>query len=210
MPGADFIIKVCGVTSIADGQFALDAGANALGFNFYPRSPRYLTPAQAAEIASGLRGSYLRVGVFVDAPLPQLQAIAEAVPLDVLQLHGTEAVVPDSGRYRIWRALPGESAPPAFDERIEAYLLDGATTAVHGGSGERFEWERARSFPYQMIVAGGLDGENVAAAIAMLQPWGVDACSRLESAPGRKDPRRVKAFTEAARAAALQQKVMTL
>jgi phosphoribosylanthranilate isomerase len=206
MSGTDFIVKVCGVTSVADAQFAVDAGANALGFNFYPRSPRYLTPAQASRIANAISGTFLRVGVFVNAPIAELLLTAAAVPLDVLQLHGTEAAIPDARLYRIWRALPGESAHPLPDERIEAYLLDSTSP----GTGVGFDWDLARDFPYPMIVAGGLDSQNVSQAIRTLQPWGVDACSRLESTPGRKDPVRVKAFVKTARTAALRQNLVSL
>jgi phosphoribosylanthranilate isomerase len=183
-----FIIKVCGVTSREDAQAALDAGANALGFNFYPQSPRYLTVEQAEEISIKLRGDFLRVGVFVN-PLPE----ALSVPfLDVAQIHGS-----GQSAIRTWRAVkPGTIPPP--DSAVDAWLLDTFTPAF-GGSGQTFDWALAAAFPYPAIIAGGLDADNVAEAIRIAKPKGVDSCSRLESAPGRKDRAKVSAFIQNAR-----------
>ena len=193
MPEPLFVIKVCGITRQEDLTASLDAGANAVGFNFYRKSPRYLDPHVAGQLASP--ASCLRVGVFVDASQEELSRAVEEASLDVVQLHGHGCFVPSHGR--VWRSLPAGSPTPAEDSRIEAYLLD-TPTPQHGGSGQVFNWSLAREFPYRLIVAGGLDGNNVAAAITALHPWGVDACSRLESAPGRKDAARVKAFATAA------------
>ncbi|MBV9268542.1 MAG: phosphoribosylanthranilate isomerase [Acidobacteriaceae bacterium] len=191
-----FVIKICGVTCEEDADAALDAGANAIGFNFYPESPRYITPERAYDIASSLPCGCLIAGVFVNAPSSEVNRIAEQVGLEVVQLHGKACEKP-TGAYRIWRSLPANLPAPARDDSIEAYLLDSATPKF-GGSGETFDWYAVRGFPYRMIVAGGLDASNVAGAIAALQPWGVDACSRLESSPGRKDPVKVREFVAAA------------
>lgn len=201
-PGTEFpfVIKVCGITSADDAQVALDAGANALGFNFYARSPRYVSISQARDIADRVTGSYLRVGVFVNARAEELLDAAAAVPLDVLQLHG-ECEIPEPCAYALWRAIPGGSSVVQHDARVEAYLLD-AVTEKFGGSGQTFNWSSAARFPHRAIVAGGLDPDNVGRAIAALRPWGVDACSRLESAPGKKDAARVVAFIHEARKAA--------
>jgi phosphoribosylanthranilate isomerase len=192
-----FVVKVCGVTEEVDGHAALAAGANALGFNFYAKSPRYITARRAGEIARALGGSYLRVGVFVNASVDELLATAAEVPLDVLQLHGEKCEVPGGTQYRIWRSVRGDGPAPEPDTRVEAYLLD-TQTPEFGGSGRTFDWARAQEFPYRAIVAGGLDSANVADAIASLQPWGVDACSCIESRPGRKDEGRMRAFIRAA------------
>ncbi|HEX4771089.1 MAG TPA: phosphoribosylanthranilate isomerase [Bryobacteraceae bacterium] len=192
-----FIVKVCGITSAEDAQVAVEAGANALGFNFYPKSPRYVTPAQARAIVEEVPGRYLRVGVFVNVAEPELLTIADEAKLDVLQLHGDSCEIPRGSRYRIWRAIPGETAAVDTNDGIEAYLLDTATPGF-GGSGKTFRWELASAFQRRVIVAGGLDAGNVASAIEALHPWGVDACSRLESRPGRKDRRRVESFIHAA------------
>jgi len=193
-----FIVKVCGVTTREDAQAALDAGANALGFNFYPPSPRFLTSAQATEIIHSLRGDFLRVGVFVSPAEP-----ISAPFLDIAQIHGTgKATMPT------WRAVnPGTIPPP--DSSVEAWLLDTFTPAF-GGSGKTFDWSLAAAFPYRAIVAGGLDENNVAEAIRTAHPWGVDSCSRLESAPGRKDHAKVAAFVENALRAFHAQQEVTL
>lgn len=190
-----FVVKICGITNEDDAQAAIAAGANALGFNFYEKSPRYVTPSQARALDAA--GNYLRVGVFVNASADDILRIAGQVRLDVVQLHGERCEVPGQSGCRIWRSVRGDGAPPAEDARIEAYLLDTASPQF-GGSGRSFDWSRAIGFPYRAIVAGGLDGGNVADAIAQLRPWGVDACSRIESRPGRKDTARMQAFVHAA------------
>jgi phosphoribosylanthranilate isomerase len=192
-----FVIKVCGITEEEDGRAALAAGANALGFNFYAKSPRYIPARRAREIARALGGSYLRVGVFVNSPLDELLAIAALVPLDVLQLHGDSCEIPGGTQYRVWRSVRGDGPVPESDSRVEAYLLD-TQTPEFGGSGRTFDWSQAREFPYRAIVAGGLSAANVGDAIASLRPWGVDACSCIESRPGRKDEVRMRAFLRAA------------
>jgi len=187
-----FIIKVCGLTSREDAQAAIDSGANALGFNFYPKSPRSLTVDSAAEIIATLRGDVLRVGVFVN---PSPEDFAAAAPLlDVAQIYG-----PGKADLPIWRALAAGTLPVA-DSGVEAWLLD-TFTPQFGGSGKTFDWSLAANFPYRALVAGGLDADNVAEAIRIAHPWGVDSCSRLESSPGRKDHAKVAAFIENALAA---------
>lgn len=191
-----FIIKICGITAEEDARAAVEAGANALGFNFYPRSPRYISPARAREIAQAVPGDYLKVGVFVNATEIELLEAAATVPLDVLQLHGDRCAIPSGSSPRIWRSIVPTNTLPQ-DACIEAYLLD-TPTPEFGGSGRTFDWSLAKNFPHRAILAGGLDAVNVAAAIAALGPWGVDACSRLEAQPGRKDIQRMRAFIAAA------------
>ncbi len=189
-----FIIKVCGITNEADARVALDAGANALGFNFYPKSPRYIAPRRAREIMNALPAGFLRVGVFVNST----DDVAAELPLDVLQLHGN---CPADGHPRIWRAIrPGDRRD---DPAAEAYLID-TPSEKFGGSGKTFDWSLAAGSLPPVIIAGGLDATNVAEAIRVAQPWGVDACSRLESRPGKKDPQRVREFIEAALEASRQ------
>ena len=190
-----FLVKICGVTSAEDAAVAIEAGANAIGFNFYPKSPRYVTPETACSIAESVPGGYRKVGVFVNAGIDELSRIAERAGLDTVQLHGDRSATPP--RYRVWRSIAGESGVPDHDERVEAYVLD-TDTADFGGSGRTFAWSCAAGFPYPAIVAGGLDASNVSDAIAQTAPWGVDACSRLESRPGKKDPQRVREFVRAA------------
>ncbi|MFL6449861.1 MAG: phosphoribosylanthranilate isomerase [Bryobacteraceae bacterium] len=195
MSEIDFIVKICGITEEEDGEVALEAGANALGFNFYPQSPRYVTPARARQLTDALGSTYLRVGVFVNPTEAELKAAMVAVQLDVLQLHGEACATPPLGA-RVWRSL-ALPAVIAADEGAEAFLLD-SPSPQFGGSGRTFDWSLAASFPRRAILAGGLDALNVADAIRAARPWGVDACSRLEQKPGRKDGSRVRAFVAAA------------
>jgi phosphoribosylanthranilate isomerase len=198
-----FIIKICGITNTRDAQVAIDAGANALGFNFYCESPRYITPTRARQIVEAVPGKFLRVGVFVNTSEQELLNVAEQVPLDVLQLHGDDCPMPISTRYRIWRSIRPEALADQSDKRIEAHLVD-TPTATFGGSGRPFDWKLAVEHPRRIILAGGLHADNVEKAIETVQPWGVDACSRLESGPGEKDPQQVREFIRAARAASLE------
>lgn len=191
----DFLVKICGITEEEDGRAALDAGANALGFNFYRQSPRYLNLHRSRDLIERLDGDYLRVGVFVNPTEAELRQAMAAMRLDVIQLHGYHCAAPPEG-VRVWRSLVLPAVPPA-PEMTEAFLLD-APTSEFGGSGRTFDWSLAAQFPHRAILAGGLDGSNVAEAIRAARPWGVDACSRLESTPGRKDAWRVRAFVQAA------------
>lgn len=186
------IIKVCGVTRPGDAEMAVEAGATALGFNFWMKSPRYLDPNKADWIRDV---KTLRVGVFVDAEVREVVEIATRTGLDVVQIHRGSA--PDGWRY--WKAIAiGEAVP----EGAEAVVVDAPPLEGQpGGTGQSYDWRRAAGLPGKVIVAGGLDGANVAEAIRQARPYGVDAASRLESAPGIKDRGRVTAFVQAARRA---------
>jgi phosphoribosylanthranilate isomerase len=188
------VIKICGITNQDDARHAIEHGANALGFNFYPKSPRYITPERAHEIVSAVVGSYRKVGIFVNPTLDELRHAGQTVPLDTLQLHG---IVPEfpSG-YRIWRAVPADALPEESDPRIEAYLID-TPSENYGGSGKTFDWSLAADFPHRKILAGGLNDSNVTEAIRACSPWGVDACSLLEAHPGKKDEELVRNFLRA-------------
>ncbi len=199
------ILKICGITNPADAAAAIDAGATALGFNFYPRSPRYITPQGAAEIPSqpGVR----RVGVFVNEPRAHVEEIARIASLDVVQLHGDEtpADYPAAAAAAVWKAVrvtEGFDSSRYDDCPAEALLLDGPAAELYGGAGKSFDWRLAGVSSRRIILAGGLDASNVAQAIALVRPWGVDACSRIESAPGKKDYKKMTAFLQAAKVAA--------
>jgi phosphoribosylanthranilate isomerase len=181
------MIKVCGITRREDAVAAAEAGASALGFIFYRDSPRYVAPERAAEIGDAL--AVLKVGVFVDETPAVIEAAIRTAKLDLAQLYGGHA----PGGARVWRAfrmVPGVGALPV--DGAEAVLLDGP------GNGISFDWAWARNAAEKVIVAGGLDASNVAEAIRTAQPWGVDASSRLETAPGIKDHEKVRAFVRAA------------
>jgi phosphoribosylanthranilate isomerase len=194
------MVKICGITNREDALAAIDGGAAALGFNFYPASPRYIAPDEAAAIIAGLPSSLWKVGVFVDESAESVLRIARQVGLDIAQLHGSESPAEYPRGLRVWKAirmvgqarwgrrfrLPG----------VEAVLVDGPA------SGQTFDWARAPRGIAKLILAGGLDADNVRQAIAQVHPWGVDACSRLERAPGRKDHIKMAAFLKAALEAA--------
>ncbi|MGO9257725.1 MAG: phosphoribosylanthranilate isomerase [Bryobacteraceae bacterium] len=193
------IVKVCGITNAEDAELACAAGATAIGFNFYALSPRYIVPELAAAIRTppGVR----RVGVFVNEARETVERIARAAALDVAQLHGDETPADYPAGLAVWKAtrVAGPlNALPFLNCPIEALLLDGPAGAKYGGSGKSFQWRLAAYSPMRVILAGGLDASNVAQAIAAARPWGVDACSRIESAPGRKDPVKMTAFLAAA------------
>ncbi len=193
------IVKVCGITNLADALEAAEAGATALGFNFYDGSPRYIAPEAAQPILDRLPSSVLKVGVFVNAPAKVVAALAGALALDVVQLHGDAVEFPEG--LRAWRAV---AATPGLDLArldagpVEAVLLDTPSGGLWGGTGKTFPWELARGARHRIVLAGGLDAENIREAIAAARPWGVDACSKLESTPGKKDHARMRRFIQAA------------
>lgn len=186
------MIKICGITNREDALAAVEAGASALGFNFFPASPRYIHPETAAEIGSGL--PVLRIGVFVNEA--DVNGIAALARLDVVQLHGEETPDQMPAGLRIWKAFRVTGDWDAASMRpynVEAFLLDGPAP----GTGKAFDWSRASGLR-KIVLAGGLGPENVGEAIRLVRPWGVDACSRLERAPGLKDHDRMRRFVRAA------------
>jgi phosphoribosylanthranilate isomerase len=200
------IVKVCGITNAEDAAAAIADGANAIGFNFYSPSPRYIAPQRAAEIstASGVR----RVGVFVNEARARVEEIARIAGLDVAQLHGEEAVSDYPAVVTVWKAArvsAGFSFAGFADSPAEALLLDGPAGELHGGAGISFDWQSVgqASWPVfrRIILAGGLDASNVEQAVSIAHPWGVDACSRIESAPGKKDHKKMLEFVRTARRA---------
>jgi phosphoribosylanthranilate isomerase len=196
------ILKVCGITNQEDADVAIDAGATAIGFNFYEKSPRYLTWEQAREIRIPM--GVLRVGVFVDAPRGEIEEASLVAKLHVAQLHGKEATRDSYPVCRFWKAFqvgPGFDLEREDDGYPEALLLDGPAGELYGGSGKSFDWKLAKGLRRRIIIAGGLDGSNVAQAVEIARPWGVDACSRIECAPGKKDHQKMKEFLWAARMA---------
>jgi len=196
------VLKICGITNAEDAVAAVDAGATAIGFNFFPRSPRYISPQDAARIGSppGVR----RVGVFVSESPVRIEEIAALARLDVAQLHGDEAPVEYPASLAVWKAArvtAGFDFSPYEDLPAEAVVLDGPAGELYGGSGLTFDWGLAAVIRKKIILAGGLDATNVAQAIRAARPWGVDACSRIERAPGKKDHRKMNEFLQAAKAA---------
>jgi phosphoribosylanthranilate isomerase len=204
-------VKVCGITNLEDALRSVEAGADALGFNFYRRSPRYIAPEVARRIVAKLPVGLMSVGVFVNESGPEEVArIMDAVGLTAAQLHGDEspeycAALCDRFIIKALRADAHFKPEVAQDYQTDAILLDADAGEARGGTGRVVDWEvakRVRAFVPQLFLAGGLSPENVAEAIAAVEPYAVDACSHLESAPGKKEAERVRAFIEAARRAA--------
>lgn len=186
-------VKICGITNREDALAAVDAGARALGFIFYEKSPRAVTVAQIEKFVDEIPKDIWRVGVFVDESPARIEEISAAVGLDVAQLHGSETVDQHPRGLRVWKAFRVTDAAFGFSSSAaEALLLDGPS------SGESFDWSRAAGLPGKLIIAGGLDENNVSEAVKIVRPWGVDVSSRLEVSPGRKDHLRMKKFIEAA------------
>lgn len=204
-------VKICGLTSAEDARVAVEAGADAVGFVFWPKSPRAVDAATVRAIAATLPPSIVRVGVFVDASPEEMARVADEARLDLLQLHGDEAPAAVGALCRpAWKALrvgPGFTARDAarWTGRVAGLLLDTRSAAAPGGTGESFDWTlaaRARESTGFLMLAGGLTPENVERAIGLARPDGVDVSSGVESAPGRKDAGKVRAFVSAVRGAA--------
>lgn len=203
-------VKICGITNLEDARASIAAGADALGFNFYRRSPRYISPQSARRIIEELPESVLCVGVFVNEDTPEtLLRLARESGVGAVQLHGDES--PEYARacreFPVIKALrAGRDFNAADVARYEtsAVLLDAFNPKLRGGTGETFDWTvaaSARPLVRQLYLAGGLTPANVAAAISIVEPYAVDACSGVESAPGRKSAALVEAFIAAVRAA---------
>jgi phosphoribosylanthranilate isomerase len=203
-------VKICGITNVADARECVKAGADFLGFNFYRKSPRYLAPAKARRIAQTLPKRIAKVGVFVNEPEESVLQIARQVGLDYVQLHGEET--PESV-VRLSQALPVIKAMRVGNgfrvarlkefESAEAFLLDGFDRRHYGGTGKKVSWAIARraNRNRRIFLAGGLNAENVAAAIAAVRPYAVDVCSGVEARPGTKDHTRVKALMKSVKTA---------
>ena len=189
-------VKICGITNREDALAAVDAGAGALGFIFYDKSPRAVTPEQIEAFVNEIPKSVWRVGVFVNESPARIEEIGRRLSLDVAQLHGAETPSHHPHGLRVWKAFRvTDGRIPDAGYRAhgpEAILLDGPST------GNSFDWSIGAGFPGNLIVAGGLDENNVREAVAAAHPWGVDVSSRLETSPGRKDHARMKKFIEAA------------
>ena len=183
------MVKVCGITRRQDAEAAVEAGASAIGFVFVPSSPRYVSPETAAELGRGL--DVWKVGVFVDETPAFVESAMRTAELDVAQIYGGSLPnVP-----RIWRAIRVGPTSRSASESVEAVLLDGPANGIP------FDWNQSRGLSGKIILAGGLDASNVTEAIRVAKPWGVDASSGLESAPGIKDHDKVRKFVKAAQEA---------
>ena len=199
-------VKICGLTNGDDALAALEYGADYLGFVFYPKSARFVTPVKVVRILDSIKSAVKAVGVFVDMDRTDVEVIAGDCGLSAIQLCGAEkteefADIP----FPIWRAL--KVGPASVEPLLESwaparYLIDAAAPGMHGGTGLTADWQRAaeiaKNFP--AMLAGGLTPDNVADAIATVNPVGVDVSSGVESSPGRKDLAKLKCFISSAKA----------
>ena len=203
-------VKICGITTWEDARLSVDLGASALGFNFYPQSPRAISPASAWSIIRRLPPFVEAVGVFVDWPPVVVDALARAIRLGTVQLHGVEspAEVAELGRkYGVIKAIRVRkgfrSGSLARFRAADAILLDGFARGLHGGTGRTLDWKLARAAGRfgRIILAGGLVPENIAEAIRVARPYAVDVATGVEARPGRKDPAKMRALFAAVESA---------
>jgi len=211
--GSGIFIKVCGITNQADAHVAIEAGATALGFNLVPKSKRYIDVDSAAAWIESLPHQVCKVAIMANPSREQVQRISRLSFIDAIQLHGSESPkfcrqLSDVG-ICFAKAIPvanSRSLADVPDFSTDTVVLDSAAGGQFGGTGKAFPWEFAREFALKnpnlkMILAGGLNTENVAAAIEQARPFGVDVTTGVEASPGRKDTRLVKAFVNAVRQA---------
>ncbi len=204
-------VKICGITNWADAELALAAGANALGFNFYPPSSRYIPPSHAQTIVSRMPPGVDAVGVFVNAPFVKANDIGLTVDLDVFQLHGDETSDTVAEFSESWPVIKAFRVGTDFRaEQLEAYrsqtdffLLDTFNDGERGGTGQTFDWSKALEAKRygRIFLSGGLTPQNVGDAIRQVRPFAVDVCSGVEASPGKKDAARVREFIQAVREA---------
>ena len=208
--GFDMVkVKICGITNLEDGLASLFAGADALGFVFYKKSPRYITPLKACNISRILPKKIARVGVFVDAHVSTVKRIAKLCALDMLQFHGEES--PEyCNQFKDYKVIKAFRVAEIVDlakllkYKTFAHLFDTYSQKKRGGTGKKFNWkllaQTARIKPL-VFLSGGLTAYNVLKAVKLLKPDWVDASSSLEARPGQKDHQKIKKFIKAAKQA---------
>jgi phosphoribosylanthranilate isomerase len=218
-------VKICGMTNLEDALVAVEAGADAVGFVFYEKSPRRISVEAAREIVEKLPEGVEKVGVFVNEASERVLAVAEDVGLTAVQFHGDEYQNPEMYAIdrRAFLCIPAAWVAVTWRKRgkavgsfmalprnLGAIMLDSGTSKQRGGTGKPFDWREARAWVSAMnqlhpvVIAGGLNTDNVGEAIAILKPWGVDVASGVEMTPGKKDPEKVRAFVKAVRDADLK------
>jgi phosphoribosylanthranilate isomerase len=198
-------VKICGITNLEDALLSVQFGADELGFNFYPKSPRYVRPEQIRLILEQLPANILTIGVFVDANHNVIEDIMLRTGLTAVQLHGSENAEfvrrqrenIDATVIKAFRVSNTFKAEDVLQFDVDAILLDAYSPNLHGGTGETFDWEIAKQvrgiYP-KMYLAGGLSPENVRQAISDVAPFAVDVCSAVESSPGKKDSELLRRF----------------
>ena len=211
-------VKICGITNLDDALMAVEAGADALGFVFYEKSPRKIDVESVREIVNHLPPNIEKVGVFVNEPAAEILETVFRAGLTAAQLHGIESRKPEyiralktSADLKVFLVLPGAENSGSLESSvsrepgIDAVFFDSGTSQLPGGTGKTFDWKTASSRieaiseKVKVVVAGGLNSNNAADAIRILKPWGVDVVSGVEARPGKKDPLKVRAFIDAVR-----------
>ncbi len=201
-------VKICGITRPEDARMAVEAGVDAVGLVFYPRSPRAVEAGKAAEILAALPPFVTAVGLFVDAERELIEAVLEQVPLDLLQFHGSES--PERCEALGRRYIKAIRMRADIDLREEAaryasadgLLLDAYRKGVPGGTGERFDWDRIPAdLAVPVVLAGGLEPENIVDAVRSVRPFAVDVSSGVEADKGTKDAAKIAAFMRGVRRA---------
>jgi phosphoribosylanthranilate isomerase len=193
-------VKICGITNVEDALQAVEAGANALGFVFYARSPRHVTPDEVQKIIAELPPFVTTVGLFVNESIPRIRRTMAAARLDVVQLHGDEqpedCLIEPLRVIKALRVKAAASLEGVDRYRVSALLLDAWSDKAYGGTGEQFDWQLARrlSGNRPVILAGGLNPENIIDAVRQVKPYAVDVSSGVEARPGKKDQQKVKEF----------------
>ncbi|SHI91841.1 phosphoribosylanthranilate isomerase [Malonomonas rubra DSM 5091] len=197
---ADTQVKICGITNVEDALYAVEAGADALGFVFYAKSPRCVTPVQVLKIIAELPPFVTTVGLFVNEDIPQVRRIMTAARLDVVQLHGDEppedCIIEPLRVIKGLRVKDAASLEGADRYQVSALLLDAWSDKGYGGTGEQFDWQLVKKLTANrpVILAGGLNPDNVATAVQQVQPYAVDVSSGVEERPGKKDHQKVAEF----------------
>ena len=212
-----FRVKICGITNVEDARVVAAAGADAVGLNFYPKSPRYVGLDKARQILDALPEGLVKAGLFVNAAAEEVCRTFDLLALDLIQLHGDEPpeFLSELGGRAVMRAFRlEESGVDRMCQYLDdcrklgcvprLVLVDACVEGSYGGTGQVADWELLKRYPFgatpaPLVLAGGLTPENVAEAIRIVRPAAVDTASGVESRPGRKDPRAVEAFVRAAR-----------
>jgi len=209
MVNQDLFVKICGVTNVEDAQFALECGADAIGLNFYERSPRFVTMERAQGIVSKLPEHKSKIGVFVNASRKRILEVIKTVNLSAVQLvgqHGPDDLLNfESSVIKVFRVYPGFDVEVLRNYIIDAFLLDTYQDETYGGTGKTFDWNvaiKAKEYG-KVILSGGLNPENIEDAVRYVQPYGVDVSSGVEVRPGRKDPKKIRDFIARARSVPL-------
>ena len=206
MAASSMFLKICGITQLSDALHAVEHGAGALGFVFWPRSPRYVRPEHAADIIAALPAGVDAVGVFVNEAVDGIRAVVAQTGINTVQLHGDETpAYAEALGWPVLRAVALEQIEAASSvwPPETTFLMDAVDPVRRGGTGSTVDWTRAAAAARsrRVVLAGGLTPENVADAIATVRPCGVDVSSGVEDAPGVKDPDKVARFLARARSA---------